>query len=434
MQETKTLKIIRLEASNIKRLKAVNITPEGSVVVISGENDQGKSSVLDSILYALGGKDSICDVPIRAGTAKANITCDLGELIVERTFSASGGTTLKVTGKDKKTVPSPQSVLDKLCSKVAFDPLSFVKMDAKARAETLRKLVGLDFTQENAARKAIYEERTMVNRDIEASRVRLLSLPDDNDVPAAEVSVTDLMDQLTAIEKHNILNHAMRDSLNQDRFAMENMEMSIKSTQNQVDKLLETLAELKKKQEKANKAFEAKSVEVEKLVDEDTIDLKSRIKQADTVNERFRNHAKKQIEIRKHSELVSHADALTNKIKAFDDAREKALSNAKFPLPGLSFDDSGVVLNGVPFEQGSQAQQLKAAIAVGLALNPTVRVILIRDASLLDKKNLSVVAEMARAADAQIWLEVVSSDDQSAIIIEDGNVKETKTVDEPKLL
>lgn len=432
--ETKPLKIIRLEASNIKRLKAVNIEPDGNVVVISGENDQGKSSVLDSILYALGGKDAICDVPIRAGAAKANIVCDLGELVVERTFSASGGTALKVLGKDRKALPSPQSVLDKLCSKVAFDPLSFVKMDPKERAETLRKLVGLDFTALNTARKELYDERSLTNRELETQKTRVAMIPSMEDVPEGPVSVTELMDKLTEIERGNAENSQKREALNRLKFARENAEMKIKECENAIVRQQATLKALKE-QLKTEEATIAQHTEaVEKLVDVDVSELKTKITQADEINDKYRKNRSRVEAVNQFNILKKKSDDLTDKIKKIDDEKEKALSEANFPLPGLSFDDSGVILNGVPFSQGSQAQQLKAAIAVGLAINPTVRVILIRDASLLDKKNMAVVAEMAKTADAQIWLEVVNSNDQSAIVIEDGNVKDSKPVDEPKLL
>ena len=64
-------RIISLEAENIKRLKAVKIEPAGeNLVVVSGENAQGKTSVLDSIEMALAGTRSVPDRPIREGKSK----------------------------------------------------------------------------------------------------------------------------------------------------------------------------------------------------------------------------------------------------------------------------------------------------------------------------------------------------------------------------
>lgn len=97
------LKIVKLGAENVKRLKAVEIIPAGNTVTISGKNDQGKTSILDAIEYALGGSKAICEEPIRKGQAKARIVCDLGEIVVERKFNAaSGDSTLTVRGKKYK--------------------------------------------------------------------------------------------------------------------------------------------------------------------------------------------------------------------------------------------------------------------------------------------------------------------------------------------
>ena len=55
-------------------------------------------------------------------------------------------------------------------------------------------------------------------------------------------------------------------------------------------------------------------------------------------------------------------------------------------------------------------------------MNPRLRVLLIRDASLLDRESMRLVADMARAAGAQLWLERVEVDDQTTVLIEDGQV------------
>ena len=51
-----SVKISRLEVENVKRIKAVTVEPSAQgLTVIGGNNNQGKTSVLDSIAWALGG-------------------------------------------------------------------------------------------------------------------------------------------------------------------------------------------------------------------------------------------------------------------------------------------------------------------------------------------------------------------------------------------
>ena len=133
------MKIIELQAENVKRLKAVDITPDGTLQIIGGKNAQGKSSVLDAIWLALGGgkatKETV--LPIREGESKASVTLDLGDLVVARSWTLKG-TTLKVTAKDGATYRSPQKMLDELVGRLSFDPLAFTRLSAREQ-RTRRK-------------------------------------------------------------------------------------------------------------------------------------------------------------------------------------------------------------------------------------------------------------------------------------------------------
>ena len=52
-----SMKINKLEIENVKRIKAVKVEPKANgLTVIGGNNNQGKTSVLDSIAWALGGE------------------------------------------------------------------------------------------------------------------------------------------------------------------------------------------------------------------------------------------------------------------------------------------------------------------------------------------------------------------------------------------
>lgn len=50
------MKIISLKSENVKRLSVVEVIPKDkALVIVAGKNGQGKSSVLDSIMFALAG-------------------------------------------------------------------------------------------------------------------------------------------------------------------------------------------------------------------------------------------------------------------------------------------------------------------------------------------------------------------------------------------
>jgi hypothetical protein len=119
----------------------------------------------------------------------------------------------------------------------------------------------------------------------------------------------------------------------------------------------------------------------------------------------------------------AEAKRLDAEVTAVDRQKAEALLAAKFPVEGLGFGDTGVTLNGLPLEQASGAEQLRVSLAMGIALNPKLRVMLIRDGSLLDETSLALVGQMAERADMQVWIEMVADRGAAGVVIEDGMVE-----------
>lgn len=197
------MKIISLEANNVLKLDAIFIEANGKNVTLSGANAVGKTSVLKCIAMALGGKDEIPNEVIHKGAKKGSIDLDLGDFKIKRTFTAAGGGTLTVSAKDGTKYPSPQSVLDGLVGQLTFDPLAFTRLKADKQAETLRNLVGLDFSEIDREAKEVYDHRTVLNREIAQKEAAVEALPRYADMPADEVSVEDIVKRLRVAEDHN---------------------------------------------------------------------------------------------------------------------------------------------------------------------------------------------------------------------------------------
>jgi energy-coupling factor transporter ATP-binding protein EcfA2 len=406
-EEPNMTRIIKLEATNFKRLRAVEITPAGDLVVISGRNGQGKTSVLDAITAALGGTSTkALPRPIREGETSAEIVLETDDLTITRRFTPSGST-LTVVGKDGLKIPKGQAKLDALLGRLSLDPLAFTQLDDKAQLKTLLDLVELPFdpAQLDAERAELFATRTDVNRDLKnlTARADAYNLPAD--CPTEEVSVTDLLAEYRAGQAKNEADDKVGERY---RFWAD-----------QVEALKAKLAEAEANLLHAERDVDAMTAPVNLEA------IRAQIDNAETINAQARQYAALQAVVEQQADLAEQAQELTQQIAYIDQSKRDGLASAKFPggLP-LGFDETGVLLNGIPFKQASGAEQLRASLAMAIALNPALRVIRIADGSLLDSEGLALVGDMAAKNDCQVWIEVVSDGDGDGIMIEDGAVQD----------
>lgn len=426
-------KIVKLTAENVKRLSAVEITPDGSLVVIGGNNAQGKSSVLDSIMYALAGGKTLPTKPVRDGQEKAAIEVDLGDILVKRTFTAAGGSTLTVTNKaDGIRIGSPQAMLDTLVGRLTFDPLDFSRQKDQAQAETLRALVGIDFTQLNTERQRIYDERTAVGREVTSLKSRLSAIPiPDPGLPDAEQSTADILKQQSDAANRNAARERERSDAKTERTNADSLATLLKNLESEINRMERDLADKKREMKlrsadlvRANESAEMAERHVATLINESLGAFALELTRVEEVNAKVRAAISRQTLATELEEKEVKYRSLTASIDGIDTTKVATISKAKFPVAGLSFDtDGNVIFNKLPFSQASSAEQLRVSIAIGIALNPTLRVLLIRDGSLLDATNLQLIREMATATDSQVWIEVVSTGGEVSVVIEDGAVK-----------
>ena len=410
------MKITRLEVESFKRITAAAISPNGAVVTVAGKNRAGKSSVLDAIEAALGGGKHSPAEPIHRGDKSARVVVETDEITVTRKWNGKGSQ-LEVRAKDGAIFPSPQAMLDKLVGPLSFDPVAFCKLDAKEQAATLRKLVGLDFAAEDGKRQGAYDKRTEHGREAKRIQGALDKLPEaPKSTPDTEVSVAELTKE---IERRQGINAGHAES----RRELADLRKQATEAQADIERLEAELERVRARFAQISESGKALSVKVSALVDEDLNEVRAKIATAETTNRAVRAKADR---IKLEYELAQEIDEcerLTKYIAEIDEVKKDATEKAIYPIAGLSVTDDGVQYNGVPLEQASGAEKIAIGAAIGLALNPELRVLLVRDASLIDKDSMRALADIVEKADAQVWLEVVSEDGKGCtVLIEDGQV------------
>ena len=396
------MSIVKLTSTNFKRIKAVHIEPDkdGNLVIISGKNGQGKSSVLDSITAALGGTSSkTTPRPIRDGEKSAEIVLETEELIVTRKFTASGST-LTVKSHDGATYSKGQSKLDELIGKLSLDPLAFTQLDDKKQLTQLLDLVDLPFDVAalDAERAGIFKKRTEVG----AEGKRIGEAVVDPSLPSEETSAGAILDAIRAGEASNRL--------------IEVAKTNAAHWANQVDRLKSELDEAQRRLDHADGELSLTPEPV------DTTELEAQLATVETTNAEIRanNSARAQSEAKEA--LRNECKAMTSKLDAIDKRKADGLAAATFPVEGLGFDTDGVTYNKIPFKQASTAEQIRVSLGMAMALSPKLKIVRIADGSMLDSDNLLLIEEMAREKGFQVWLEIVEGGQGFEIV--DGELAE----------
>lgn len=414
------MKIVKLKAKNIKKLKEVEIEPNQNLVLVTGKNRNGKTSLLDSILYALGGAKAIPDKPISKGEKDAYVDLDLGDYKIHRSFTENG-TYLKVKNKDGMEFSKSQSILDKMVNKLYFNPLGFMDKQGKEQKEIVLKALGVDLSEENKQYEETYEERKLVGRERKKAKAKL----SDMDKPSKEflnkdkVSVSNLMKEREEISTK--LNKAERTN------------NTITEEQSEIDKLNKEIEELKARiANKYNEIDEIKhsiKQQKEELNNYNTEELRKKkgkiendIENAEEINNKI-NEAHKYKEVKQtYEESDEEYKNLSLKLEEIEVNKSLKLRKANLP-DKLDVTQNGLSYDDVPLSEISGAEKLIVSLSIAMMLSGDFQVIRITDGSLLDSNSLKIVKEMAEEKDFQIWLEYVKDKNEGiGIYLEDGEV------------
>lgn len=432
------LRIIGLEASNIKRIRTVAIAPTSNVVRIHGENGSGKTSTLDSILWALSGARSVDMVPIRAGEERGVIVLTLGsgetvEYIVTRSFrlnpdESDGKYTTKLTVESAAGAlyPKAQAKLDELFGSLSLDPLEFLHMKPADRVDTLKRIVKLEVDVDELDRinAGDFEKRSQVNVEIKAlkSRVELYAGGiDDRDV--TPIDTKPFLDRMEEASSHNAAIEREKARRESAAKAIEQWRSAAAEKRKQAERLVLEAMDLEKLSDEREFDLKKADALAEPI---DVTDVRRQLQDAEKENTTRNLQAVRRDNLetakKELAAAVARADKFTEQMEYRTGKKAAALAAAKFPVPGLSFGEQGVLFNGFPFDQASGAEQLRVSFAIAASMKPKLPVVLIKDGSLLsDTQGMPLLEELAAEYGAQVWIERVGPGNVG-IVLEEGEV------------
>ncbi len=422
------MKVLQLTASNIKRLVAVDITPNGNVVNITGKNGHGKTSVLDAIWWALAGATNIQEKPIRDGATEGKIRLQLGdkdvELVVTRTFKVDAAnpkgytTSLKVEGN---VAGSPQTLLDSFLSSLTFDPMEFMRMSQQEQYNLFAGLVpGLDVNALDAANSIDFSNRADHNKRVKQARDAANKIDIPANAPIVRVDETALVQQIADAATTNA--QTIQRQANRDKYKVdvEAARVEIATLNAEIQRLSDRIHLLTDDAVKKEQAL-ATAQPLPPLVD--VTDVQRQIEEAKRINAimDLRDTKTKYDGIADAAQKA--ADELTAAMEARKADKNAKIAAAKIPVTGITFGDGVILFNGKPLSQASDAEQIRVSCAIAMAKNPKLRVVRVRQGSLIDEDGKKLLAEIAEKNDFQVWMEVVDGSGKVGFVMEDGHVR-----------
>lgn len=407
--------ITRLEIDSFKRIVATAISPAtGKPVLLTGDNGQGKSSILDSILWAF--TKSGVGKPIREGESSAvvgvRITNGDQTYIIKRRAKGANFY-LDVTDADGGKIEKPQTFLDSLVGNLSFDPEAFARLKDKQQADQLREATGLDTVEIDAEIDRTFTLRAAANKDDKAAEAAYKSVP---------LVSGDIQELLSAGELAKERD-ALRDELKTAEAARELVDLNEKY-------IAELSAEIQQLQAALERKTAERKQEEERLVAakqtaaareaaaaghaERISAITEQLEGIDAKNAEInRNNDARRLRAERHKawqEAAKKAEDLDKKLAELRERRAAMIAEAKMPVEGLSIEADTVMLDGIPLSDLNTAKRIEVATRIAIAQNPQLGVIFVREGALINDANLAVIAQVAEANGMQLWVEKFQPD------------------------
>lgn len=401
-----SVKINTLEFENVKRIKAVALEPSpNGLTVIGGRNNQGKTSVLDAICWALGGEKYRPSQAQREGALlppTLKVTLSNG-IVVERKGKNSA---LKVT--DPNGNKSGQQLLNSFLEPLALDLPQFMNSSNKDKANTLLRIIGVGdkLCDLERTEKEMYNKRHAIGQIADQKAKYAKEMVSYEGVPDIPISASDLISQQQAILARNGENQRKRQLKAQYDYELEQARQA--------------LDEAKRRYAQAQVNAQTAAKSAEDLVDESTAELEKNIADIDTINTKVRANLDKVKAEEEAKGYREQYDALTVQIEDVRKEKFDLLNNADLPLRGLSVADGELTFEGQKWDNMSGSQQLRVATAIVRKLNPECGFVLLDKLEQMDTDTLKEFGQWLESEGLQAIATRVSLGEECSIIIEDG--------------
>lgn len=417
-----SVKINSLQIENTKRVKAVKLEPSpNGLTIIGGNNKQGKTSVLDSIAWALGGNRLKPSEPNRQNSVNnpyLKVTLSNG-LIVERKGKNSD---LSVT--DPAGEKHGQNLLNSFIEELALDLPKFMNATPKEKADTLLDIIGIgdELQKLEVEEEKLYNERTYVGQTQKQKEKYAAELPSYQGLPTDYISASELVQKQQTILAQNGENNRKREQVEQLNYQSERESELIASKKAEIVKLQQELEQVEVQHQGTLNDLETASKTAEQLQDESTSEIESSIANIEETNDKIRTNLSKESAEEEAKNYKFKYDGLTDDINHIRQQKTDLLEKANLPLPDLAVVNGELTYEGQQWDNMSGSDRLKVSASIVKELKPECGFVLIDGLEAMDLNSLAEFGKWLEQENLQAIAARVTSGEEATIIIEEGEV------------
>lgn len=437
-----SMKVLGLKAQNLRNIDIVEVDLKGrNFVEITGDNGAAKSTLIDVLFGAMlgrkyfGGQDAW--QVIQKGKDKAILKVVIGnrerEIEIKRSITAKEkddgtvetGGSLVIT--DTAGEKLGQEFLNSLITVFTVDVSGFSRLPVQEQVKAFYDILGIDLDAFKERRKALYEKRANVNRAVKELKAQIDSLPKEK---MEAVDPAKILERLEEAEDHNERVRKEKDRREDAEDERDSLTHEIKETEEEIKRLTEEVVTMKNNL----MALDAEMGKWGKMEEPVPVDaIKIQLAQAGEINLKAERYKERVEKAGRCKALMDEAEKMTKAMDGIDGEVKDALTKSNLPFKNLEVDpDKGLLISGIPFSQKSTAEQIRISTQIGMQMHPDLKILCIREGSLLDPKAYAVVKELADEQEYQVLVETVgekAGEDQ--IVLRAGRIisefqKETK--------
>lgn len=420
--------IASLELENVKRVQLVRLqlAPTG-LTVIGGDNAQGKTSIIDGIVYALGGeKYRPTNLQRDGGLAPAAIVLTLSNgMVVERK-----GKNAALRVSDPTGQKGGQRLLDAFVEELALNLPKFLAMSGKDKAAVLLRILGIGDQLEKLDREEskLYSEREAFGRIADQKEKFYRELPWHADVPEEPITAAELVQEAQSVMARNAERQAARQNVASLQGKADRARAAVDLRQNTLNNLRAQISAAEQSLAEATAEWQRVSAELELASafpvdpDESTAQVEQRMAEVEDINRRVRANLDKAAAKSAAEDCARQYQTMTAAIEGVRTLRTALLDGAAMPLPGLSVEAGALTYNGKAWDCMSSREQMTAGVAIVQKLKPSCGFVLLDGLERYDVRELQAFCEWLQERGLQAIGTRVSRGPECSVIIEDGLV------------